>query len=185
MIWNVILGLAIIIAIVSTPIAIVDQTKRRNARDRHSSYTHFETKQYIAVWSCIAAVILLVVSIFALGFNSTDVSVYNRSGDLVAMKQQQRDDLAKVIKDELSTDQYAAIMAATPDTDVLIILGNNAATFLVEKTKMLVSLNSELNTMVNDLEQERINLCAYADNPVTPRLFVGPECPDSIVLETP
>jgi hypothetical protein len=101
------------------------------------------------------------------------------------MKQQQRDDLAKVIKEELSTDQYAAIMAATPDTDVLIILGNNAATFLVEKTKMLVSLNSELNTMVNDLEQDRINLCAYADNPVTPRLFVSPECPDSIVLKTP
>jgi hypothetical protein len=185
MIWNVILGLALIIAIVSTPIAIVDQTKRRRARKDHKDSTRFEVKQYIAAWSCVIAVILLVVSIFALGFNSSDVSVYNRSGDLVAMKQQQRDDLAKVIKDELSTDQYAAIMAATPDTDVLIILGNNAATFLVEKTKLLVSLNSELNYMVNNLEQDRINLCAYADNPVTPRLFVSPECPDSIVLKTP
>lgn len=141
--------------------------------------------QLTAVWSAIVALAMLVVSLVTLGVNSNDVSMYKRSGELVTLKQQQRDDLATVVKEELSTDQYAAVMAATPETDVLVILGNNAAIFLVEKTKLLVSLNQEVNALVNDLAHKRIMLCAFADNPMTPRLFVSPECPEAIVASAP
>lgn len=182
MIWNILLGAMLLAAIVLVPSAIIEHSKRKKARGH---YTSFETKQVMAVIIFICAAAMLVTSLVSLGMNSKDVSVYNRSGDLVAMKVQQRDDLATIVKEELSTDQYAAIMAATPNTDVLIILGNNAATFLVEKAKLLVSLNAEVNTMVNGLEQDRIQLCAFADNPMTPRLFVSPDCPDPIVVKAP
>lgn len=180
MIWNILMAAVLVLSTVSC-VRTYNYVRKNPSRYR----SEWKGVQYAAVWSSIVAGVMLMISMVALGFNSNDVSMYKRSGELVTMKQQQRDALATIVKEELSTDQYAAIMAATPDTDVLIILGNNAATFLVEKTKLLVSLNAEVNSLVNGLANDRISLCAYADNPISPRLFVSPECPATIPAATP
>lgn len=173
MLWNVLLVLVVGVAV------------RRywgvRGYEKKDSYNMAEAPQIIAGIAAVVAVVLLVVSLINVAINASDVAVYRRSVELVELKTSQRDALAALVRDEMSLGQYEAVMAATTQTDILVILGNNAALFLVEKTRLLVAINSELNTLINGLAQDRIGLCAWADNPLTPRLpFIAPVCPNPI-----
>lgn len=170
MIWNVLLVVSLATVVVSC--------WRVNVSARY----HAEGWVAAGVISGIVLLLVLICSFVATGINSNDTSVYRRSGELVDLKVEQRDALSALVQDELSIEQYEAVMAATPDADILVILGNNASTFLVEKTRLLVAINTELNSLVNGLARDRINLCAWADNPLSPRLFVSPSCPAPIQL---
>lgn len=171
MIWNVLLAVGV---------AVIVLCVVKHARDK--PYPHNGDWGFAAGMLGIPVGVLFILSVVFTAVNENEVSVYRRSGELVELKISQRDALANLVRDEMSLEQYEAVMAATPDTDILIILGNNAALFLVEKTRLLVTINTELNTLVNGLARDRINLCAWADNPLTPRLFISPDCPDPIEL---
>lgn len=130
---------------------------------------------------------LLITSCIGTGINESDYSVYGHSTELVTMKQGQRDELAGIIKDQLSSDQYAALMAATPKADLEVLLGGNHAVtdIMLERSRTLVGLNADVNDLVNRLEKKRINLCAWAENPLTPRLFMTPHCPAPLAVALP
>jgi hypothetical protein len=182
MIWNVLLAVAVLAVLALAWLAHADMSRRKGAKDKYTML-YWESPQITAtVVGVLVALFLVVPSLICVGVNSSDVSVYERSGELVELKIGQRDSLAALVQDELSLEQYEAVMAATPDADILVILGNNASMFLVEKTRLLVAINSELNVLVNGLARDRIELCAWADNPLSPRLFLSPVCPDPIQL---
>lgn len=136
----------------------------------------------VGIASAIIILAMFGTSLISSGSQQMEVSKYKRSAELVKMKEGQRDKLAKIIREELSAEKYAALMAATPDTDVLVILGNNASTLMVERARQLVDLNNSLFTMENSLEKKRIEICSYAENSYTPRLFTLSGCPDPIKL---
>lgn len=172
MLWNLFLVLSI--GLVVWPALAQSGSTERNRRENFA----FLTALASAVFIC-----MLIASIIGSATQSYNVSKYKRSGELVDMKREQRDQLAAIVQKELSKEQFAQLMAATPQVDVLIILGNHASAVMVERSRQLVALNSELYVQVNDLAKKRIDLCAYADNLFTPRLFIGLKCPKAIPLK--
>ncbi len=171
MLWNLFLVLSI--GLVVWPALALSGSTERNRRENFVFLTALASAVFIS---------MLIASIIGSATQSYNVSKYKRSGELVNMKREQRDQLAAIVRKELSNEQFAQLMAATPSVDVLVILGNHASAIMVERSRQLVALNSELYVMVNELAEKRIDLCSYADNLFTPRLFFGLKCPKAIPL---
>lgn len=183
MLWDILLSVGLVAAI-TTQVARVAASRRVNGRDSGSRQAWSVASDRAFMWTGVA-VVLVLPSLIAMGVTYHLAATYHHSGRLVEQKIDQRDALAEIVADTLSADEFAALMAATPETDLLLILGNQASAVLVERARTLVALNAAVNDMLNDLERTRISLCAYHDNPITPRLFVTPGCPDPIVVEQP
>ena len=96
---------------------------------------------------------------------------------LVEMKEQQRDELVALVREELSSKQYAELMAATPKADLLVILGSSASNIMVNRAQQIVELNQKVNDLKNSIAQKRIDVCKWVQNPMIPKFwFVGPKC---------
>jgi hypothetical protein len=174
MLWNILM----ILLVIGTVASIVGYY--------YANYGTYKGEGHMFINIVLVIVTLgsIIAGLVCSGINSNDTSKYRHSAELVVMKTSQRDQLASLIEKQVSVDQYQALMAATPQADILVILGNTASNLLLEKAKMLVSLNEDLNYLVNSLETKRIELCAWADNPFVPRFFASPSCPQPIAAYT-
>lgn len=79
--------------------------------------------------------------------------------------------------DSLSPDRFAQLMAATPEADILVILGDQATGIMVERARQLVALNQEVYALENDILDGKIAVCNTVENPFAPLIvFATPDC---------
>lgn len=176
MIWNLLLVSAIAALVIFTWLYF----KHRSSDGGYYSMDPYESAVFL---SAILTGALLLVSVLSAATNSYDVARYKRSAEVLELKAAQRDNLAKIVREELTAEQYRDLLAATPDADLLVIIGTEASSVLRERAERLVALNSDLYRAVNDLAEARVGHCAWSDNVFTPRLFVSPECPKPLDLD--
>jgi len=189
MIWNLLL-IPALCALVGGCIKYVTARaafdRKVAAYDRRDKFSYINEPRWyaeskgmggIVAGACLACAWLLA-SVVGTGLQYNEQGKLKHTVELVDAKRDQRDALLVQVRDELSTEAYAALMAATPESDLLVIIGNQASDVLIERARLVVALNQDLYALENEQIHRRIDLCTYAENPFTPRLFVLPGCPE-------
>lgn len=102
---------------------------------------------------------------------------------VIAQRVAVRDELAATIRDELSAEQYAALMSAAPDVDdevdLRLYVGSGASEVLIQRASRIIELNREVYDLQGNLIARRVGVCTYLDHPLSPRLPFGigtPSC---------
>jgi hypothetical protein len=89
---------------------------------------------------------------------------------------QQRDDLLDLVADELSTDEYQAVLAATGETDISLLLADPSK-LLIARVGNIIALNDRVYALDNRLLDMKRDICGYYRNLLVPRFpFFGPGC---------
>lgn len=175
MIWNLLL-------IIPLPLLVIGSIRLyRYSSQPKDPYTGYVDRGGTQVNFGLGLVcVWLIAGIFGTALQYAATSELRHTVELVDMKRSQRDVLLEQVRDELSPAAFAALMAATPDSDLLVILGNQASDVMVERARLVVALNQEVYELENEQIHRRIDICVYAENPFTPRLFTLPGCPEGV-----
>lgn len=118
------------------------------------------------IWAVLGTAILQGNSIAA-----------KNASHMIELKTQQRDELLATIRDEMSSDEYVKLISATSTDDITVIFGSGVSEFLIARAQNVIALNQSVNDLVYEVEQKKVGVCNYVQNPFLMRLpFVSPDC---------
>lgn len=161
--------------------------KKRNAYEKTfkdyrspSSYGHGNGIWGFGVGAMVAGAAMLlgggvIGSAINYGHRNEANTVYSKMEVIIS----QRDQLVPLVRDELSAEQFDALMEATSTEGSVaqIIWGEGASKILIERASRIIQLNTDVFTLRNKALDAELAICANRNNPFTPRLpFTGPEC---------
>lgn len=130
-------------------------------------------------FTCVALIILVLIgSAIAVGINQSDSISAASDWVLVDEATRVRDGLAETVRDELSADQYEALLSALPDDTDLIWLGDGASAVLIERATRIISLNERIYELETGIISKRKSVCDSVANPILPRFPFGLGLPD-------
>lgn len=131
------------------------------------------------VWSIsILFVPYFIVSIIWAGNQYANAADITNSQYVIEQLDQQRNELAAALKENLTSEDFARLMeSATPED--LAFLKNNpqVSDFMLGRADRIVGINSRLYAEQNKLLDKARGVCNYTDNPLIPKFpFLGPDC---------
>lgn len=112
-----------------------------------------------------------------------DTAKADNMAPLIDQRVAVRDELAQLIRDEMSAENYAALMAAVPDADgeidLRLYVGSGASDVLRDRAARIIQLNREVYDLQGNYIARRVAVCTYMSHPLSPRLPFGiatPKC---------
>lgn len=113
------------------------------------------------------------------------ISNYSKDYDLrtknaiLPVKEKQKEDLVTLVEDQLSSEQFAALMSATETEAIEIVFNNTNAVsnILIARATEIIELNKSIYNLKNDILNLQIEICNGQDNIFMPRLlFIQGDC---------
>lgn len=109
----------------------------------------------------------------------TDKYNLRKQEQLLPIKIEQREKLISLVEDELTPEQYQAMLSVdNPENVVLIFKDNGASQILITRVTSIVEFNQQIFSLENDIRNLRIDICNNQDNIFVPRFFSWglPDC---------
>lgn len=141
-----------------------------------------QVTQYLVIPSAILAIWVLISGPY-LFFNS--LNAYTTKYDLQRKEAflptliEQKKQVIELIRDELSPEEFAALVNAIEPEAVQIVLNQSTAAsdLLIDRANRLVALNQEIYRLENEILKVKIDICVDLNNPFVARLpFFYGEC---------
>lgn len=127
-----------------------------------------------ALFLCLG---LVVVVGHAIQYN--DKYELRKQEQLLPIKIEQREKLIALVEDELTPEQYQAMLSIdNPENVVLIFKDNGASQILITRVTSIVEFNQQIFSLENEIRNLRIDICNNQDNIFIPRFFSWglPDC---------
>lgn len=171
MIWFILL----IIALIVLGATIVAHAK---SKDPYDAWLN------VSIGAGVVAVILfLLMAIGTAVFYGRSVTTDGQITKLENTKYQ-RDQLVDLIHDELSAEQYNALLAFTNNDQMKIFFQTTGESdVLIARASAIVDLNRTLFEKYNQIVGNQISLCAAKNNPFTPLIPGIINCRVDIIQE--
>ena len=148
-----------------------------NIRDAHLPTYSRAGDGFIAV-GILFVLFCFIASIVVTGI-AQDAAVTARSDKvLIAERTRIRDELAETVRDELSAEQYEALLSALPDDTDLVWLGDGAGRVIVERAGRIIELNEAIYRLELGIVSKRKDVCDIIANPINPQFPFGLGLPD-------
>lgn len=145
-----------------------------------NSYVRFPQKLATAVFLGILSTALLIALLTSTIMLKAQTFDLRKQEALIPQKTHQKEELIKLVRNELSADQLKALVEATSIDSVLVILGNPAgpaAQILEDRANSIVGLTNQINTLRNKVDSTKIDICNGVDNIFVPRIpFFNIDC---------
>jgi hypothetical protein len=118
----------------------------------------------------IMGIIMFMICGIGHMFLYTDKFDIREAKEFLPVKIEQREDLITLVKDELSAEQYQALLSLDNTENVIILFKDTAASeILISRVTAIVELNKDIFSLQNELLQLRMSVCNNQENIFVPR----------------